>query len=252
MKKFKILFVLSFVFFQITNVVAQDSTKKEDVKNDKLILEVTLANRYIWRGVEFGAGSPSLQAYMSYQPFKNFEIGTIGCVTTNGTKVGLGNTLEIFAKYSYKNFYFLIDDYYFFADSVKFDNYTDYGYNTNHLYEARLGYKNEKLEIIGGYYFYGNQNAGTLGETVYGEVSYSPNPSLTFFAGGVTGASYLNFMTKGGITSIGITGTRNIKITDHFAFKAKGSLIINPNYKYTAPVPGVNGNFINYLLAIVF
>ena len=84
---------------------------------------------------------------------------------------------------------------------------------------------------------YSNNTDNTNG--VYVEATYKPNKKLSFTAGYLTASQWLSFYDKGGITTLGINGHRNLNV-----FKRKlpltASLILNPNYQNASPEVGNN------------
>jgi hypothetical protein len=243
-------FILIFTFFlsaySCAFAAAPDSLKNQS----PIITEITLSSRMIWRGIDF-ASSPSLQGLFAYRN-KGFEAGTFGCVTFNGNKVGYGNTLEAYASFTKGNLTFVVDDYFFFNDRDSLNNYFEWqGKKTQHYIEGRIKYAvNEMFSLTGAYVVHHSSFDNTNG--LYFEAEYSPTKYFSILAGGLTGASGLNFQQSGGVTNIGITGKRNIEVTQDFSMLAKVSVIISPNYKSIVDLPGVGKNPIYFVLSLTF
>lgn len=182
---------------------------------------------------------------------KAFEVGAFGVVTANGNKVGLGNTLETYISYSVGNFTFTVDDYFFFNEFDSLNNYFDWrSRTTQHFIEGRVKYSLNKWSFTGAYVLHKAKADDTDG--IYLETEYVFSDNLSITAGGVTGASGLNFQTAAGVTHVGINGKRYINITKTFGIWAKASLIGSPNYKEILRLPGVGRNPIYFVLSLTF
>ena len=207
-----------------------------DSSNFNVGIDVGIGSRNIWRGLDYGA-SPSVWGDLSGS-YKNFSIGAIGTTTLNGSKEQFGTWLELYAKYEFKNFSFVIDDYFFFNAEDQDNDYFEYRPEyTQHLIEARVEYENQHLEALVGYVVYSHQDDNTNG--VYIEATYKLNEKLSFTAGGITGAQWLSFYDAGGLTTLGINGHREVKVFGQ-SLLLNASLIFNPNYKNASPLVGNN------------
>lgn len=175
--------------------------------------DVTLSSRMVWRGIDF-ASSPSLQGLLAYK-HKRVEVGALGIVTTNGSKEGFGNTLEVYATYNIGNLTLTVDDYFFFNAADSLNNYFDWRTGkTQHFVEARARFAWHSLAATAGYVLH--KSAADHSNGLYLEAEYSPTSYLTFTAGGVTAASGLNFQTRAGITNVSITAKRTITVSKTF------------------------------------
>lgn len=215
------------------------SQNTDSSKSINLNTEITISTRNIWRGLDYGS-SPSLQGTLALT-HDNFEIGTWGTTTLNGSKAGYGTWVELFATAKYKNFSVTLDDYFFFNADDSLNNYFDWrSEKTQHFIEARLKFDSDKIDLMAGYAFYKNKFDDTKG--LYVEAEYSPFKNLSFVVGGLTSSSWLSFYDDGGITTIGVSGKRPIQITDNFSLMLKTSLIFNPSYDKSVEAPGVGTN----------
>jgi len=224
------------------------STSQDSANKGEAIISASFYNRYIWRGVNF-TDAPSIQALFAYSK-GSFEIGTYGATTLNGDKRGYGNTIEIYATYKYKSFSVTVDDYFFYEAFDSLNNYFEYGKNTTHFVEGRLRYDHSKFYILTGYVIHSRENDNTNG--LYLEAGYYLNEYLKIVVGGVTSSSFLNFQDKGGITNIGIYGSKTVNINSSFSFDVQTALIASPNYKYVANIIVVARNPIHFLIGITF
>lgn len=244
--------ILFFLLALTISVSAQDSLK------NTVNTTFTLASKNVWRGVNYGDNAPSLQGNLSYNIKNAIEIGAFGTVTTNGTKKGYGNWLELYTTFKIDKWSLTFDDYYFFSyDSLNdYFNYGSIAENISpHLVEARLKYTDDKFTIFGSYNIWSNQD---VQKSFYFEAEYFIRKDLSLIVGYLTGASWLNFHDKGGMTVAGISGSRDIVITDKFKIPVKTSLLFNPNYENIAKDPngyvlkGLGTNPVNFVIALTF
>lgn len=251
MRVFLVIFLVCLVSVSGFSQDQSDSSAKNEpdsTNKSEFIISAGFFNRYIWRGVNF-ADAPSVQALFAYKK-GGFEIGTYGATTLNGDKRGYGNTIEIYASYAYKNFSVTIDDYFFYETTDSLNKYFEYGDNTTHFLEGRFRYDHDKFYLMAGYTLYSRSSDNTNG--LYLEGGYYINDVIRVVAGGLTSSSFLNFQDQGGITNIGIYGTKNLSVTPTFGLDLEAALIVSPNYKHVAEVPGVARNPVHFLIGIMF
>lgn len=247
-----LLLAVSFVTF------AQE--KKDTVKNWKVVTPVTISTKNVWRGVNYGNNTPSIQATLGLNYKDAFEIGACGTATLNGDRRGFGNWMELYTSYTVGRWSLTVDDYYFFS----YDSLNDYlnwdSRSTQHLVETRLKYNvDSKFNIMASYNIYAAQGAK---KAFYFEMEYFLRKDLSVLLGGVTGPSWLNYYDAAGITTVGLSGTRDVKFSKHFKLPLKVQLICNPNYKNIAKWdgsgyvdPGYNylgRNAINFVVSTSF
>ena len=203
-----------------------------------------LYSRYFWRGVKFGSG-PSAQGFMELSHESGFGIGAYVCANVTGTVLDFGNTTNLYIWYNTaigenSEIKFVLDDYYFYNED-NFDQTLDYSDTTLHYIEARVEGSVGKLDGVVGYSIYQGDiqpdpETGELGpqdSAPYIEIGYSVNEDTRIFAGGVTGASALNFQTKEGITNVGITHSRELR-----GIPIETTFAVNPAYKNIGSVSG--------------
>jgi hypothetical protein len=205
----------------------------------QLNTEITLATRNIWRGLDYGS-SPSIQGTLALT-HANFEVGTYGTTTLNGNKAGYGTWVELYATLKYKQFSLTIDDYFFFNAEDSLNNYFEWKDDrTQHFIESRVKFDSDKLDLMAGYVLYKNSQDPTNG--IYFEAEYSPFVNFSIIAGGLTSSNWLSFYDKGGITTLGVSGKRPIRISETFSLFLKTSLIFNPSYDRSVEAPGIGTN----------
>jgi len=238
------LLIIAYLITSTSYCFAQKN--QSDSSNFGIGVYAGVSSRNIWRGLDYGA-SPSVWGDFSGS-YKNFSLGAIGTTTLNGSKAQFGTWLELYAKYEFKNFSFVIDDYFFFNALDQENNYFEYRpQHTQHLIEARVEYENDHLEALVGYVIYSNRDDNTNG--FYIEATYKLNENLSFTAGGITGAQWLSFYESGGLTTLGINGHRKVKLLEQ-GLVLIASLIFNPNYKNASPLVG--NNPVYFIISVEF
>lgn len=228
------LFLTVFCLALFSNLSAQESGITLNTGAD-------IVSRYIFRGTDFG-NSPSIQPTISLK-CSDFEIGSWGAIATNS----FYQELDLFAKYSFSGFSFIFTDYYIpsytgtpASPDTRFFNFKDK--TTAHTFEAALAYQfGEKfpLKLFGSIFFYGNDKRWGYDEekdsnevtyySTYFEAGYPfviKGTNLDLFLGftHIAGA----FGNTHGVVNLGLTATKNVKVTEFFTLPVKSSLIFNP------------------------
>lgn len=208
----------------------QSKDQVEQQSSFTIATGVGLHSRYFWRGVKFGTG-PSIQGYFDLSHKSGLGIGAFGAANLSGSFSDYGNTMNLYLYYHLDlcedaGFTFFVDDYYFYNED-NLDLTFDYGDKTLHYIELRLESYWRLLDLTIAYSVYqgrvpiivpvpGAPNT-TITEFVdqdaapYIELGVAISESTRIFAGGVTGASALNFQTDAGITNLGVTHSREIR-----------------------------------------
>lgn len=226
---------------------SSDTTKSK--KDLPLNMEVTLATRNIWRGLDYGS-SPSIQGNLAWSK-EFFEVGACGTTTLNGRKEGYGTWLELYATAKYRGFSVTVDDYFFFNASDSLNTYFDWKQpSTQHFIESRIKWDSDKLDLMAGYAFYKNSMDKTKG--VYLEAEYAPFRNFSIIMGGLTGASWLSFYDNAGITTLGISGKRELNMGPRFSPVLKTSLLFNPSHGKSVNAPGVGTNPVYFVVYMTF
>lgn len=236
----RLIVIISLLFSLISYSQENDSIKTK-IETD---LQFSIATRNLWRGIIFG-NSPSLQTLLICR-IKSLEIGLFGTLSTNGSRLGYPNTTEAYISYYKDGFALSLSDYYFFNTEDSLNDYFDYSKTTQHFLEARLKYSNDKIWILGGYNVYSGSWVGNYSTFPYVEIGYTYE-NISFFIGGVTNKSTLNFMEKGGITNIGIKIEKPIILGSLSAY-----VVYNPNYRYITDIREVGKNPINLVGILTF
>lgn len=221
--------LLSFVFCILFVAVSIQNTYSQD-GGSNWGLGADVVSRYVWRGTDFG-NSPSIQPYLSYS-IKGFEIGTWGSFATNGADM---QEVDLYASYNFckERISLGVTDYFFPSSLVTKNRYFDYKEeSTGHILEGNLnlnGGEKIPLSLSLNYNFYGADTDNSF----YFELGYSgscKNVDLDVFAGATTGEGiYLTPGAEGfSFVNIGLTASKEIKITENWSLPVSASLITNP------------------------
>ncbi len=245
MKKVKLFFVFALLSLGLI-VNAQTNEKKSPFS-----MNADFVSRYIWRGVNLGGNTPSIQPTMklSIGSTKHaIVIGAFGAYSIGGNQF---QECDLTLSYTFnERFTFGVTDYFFPADdgsSVRYGLYTNK--QTGHLYEGTASFNGtEKIPftLMFSMNFYGLDARkinidGTLGDIVmskYIEIGYKKKYDDMVF-NVFMGASLDNPNTdrgeigfygnkSNGIINLGCKLSKEIKITDKFSLPINTQLIFNP------------------------
>jgi len=261
------VFTLLLIFISAISFAQTDSTKSDF----DLDLGADLMSRYIWRGTEFGGGSPSIQPAIALT-YKNLELGVWGAYSTGG--VNASQELDLYLSYTFLDdkFSFIVTDYYFPSDTGKYDYY-GYDDKTGHILEAGIVFNgtNKIPFSFSAYVNVAGNDAPTIGDNItdtanynkktgiqysnYFELAYNKtikNVDLSIFMGAtLNNPSKINnetgyigesgFYGNGpGIVNLGFTVSKELKVTDSFSIPVTASLITNPQAEKVFLVFGIS------------
>jgi hypothetical protein len=196
-----------------------------------LSVGVDLVNHYVWRGLLL-SNSPSIQPSMSVA-YGGISFGSWASYSLNPSEF---QEVDLFLTYSIGSFTIGVNDYYNPTDSIsKNDKYFNYTKGSGlHTFEPFIS-----ISEIGGTHFsasaslfaYGNDRDEN-GKNMYSsylELSYSTivnNFGLDFFGGATLNKGY--YANKPAIVNLGISLSKEIKVSESFNIPCKGSFIVNP------------------------
>lgn len=202
-------------------------------------------SRYIWRGLNLGGDSPSLQPGLSYSAC-GFTAGFWGAYSYPGNGTVYSEN-DIFASYSYTlertgTLSIFASDYYIPSFGIPFGYYKKNG--GAHVIEAGLGYSGPESfpVVLSGYY----NLHGDADNSVYLQLGYPftiDNATLTPAIGIVPAKSVYYVTDKAAILNISITAAKSISITDKFEVPINVSYILNPNEDISYLVFGAGFTF---------
>lgn len=186
---------------------------------------------YIWRGAKFGSG-PAFQPYVEYST-GDFAIGAWGSVNGSADEA---LEMDLYASYSLGPVSITVTDYYF---GGSFLDYTSEG--GYHYIEPMIGASIGDLSLTAAYMFApGFESGDTYLEAAYSFGSFD----LTLGLGDGAYTAYSEMSTEmvdgeevevetamGGdfmVCNIGISTSKEIKITEDYSLPVSGAVILNP------------------------
>jgi len=213
-----------------------------------------LMSRYIWRGLDVGGPSPSIQPSLAYNfTSKNgvhsLSVGAWGAYTFSGTA---NEEVDLFVSYTLFDMVSLTVTDYFFPglNTGEKNNYFVYSPDsTGHVFEGMISFNGTKkipVTLLFAMNFYGNDAREMQNDSVQGKIVMSKYIELGFihdfnlfhfkaFVGAAldkpdtrfdpTGY-YMN--KKAGIINIGIKASKDIPITEKYSLPVQCQLIANP------------------------
>ncbi|MCX6150702.1 MAG: hypothetical protein NTX22_09280 [Ignavibacteriales bacterium] len=187
-------------------------------------------SRYIWRGLNLGGDSPSLQPGLSYT-ISGFTVGFWGAYSYPGNGTTYSEN-DFFASYSLTTetagtFSLLYTDYYIPSLGIPFGYFQRSG--GAHILEGGLSYAGPAIfpVLLSGYY---NIHCDP-DNSVYLQVGYPftiGEATLTLAAGYVPTKSAYYLTDKAAFINLSITASKSIVISDKFSLPINVSYINNP------------------------
>ncbi len=203
MKKTLKLFVLGLVTLFALNVQVQAQEEESPWS-----LGLDLTSTYVWRGVAYSG--PSIQPYVEYSK-GIFAVGAWGSQGFDGFQ-----EMDLYASLGFDFGLSLgVTDYYY-PGSEYFDSMA-------HTFEFNAGYSVGALSLAGNYVFAGD---GSVGDDLYFELGLTLG-NVDVFVG--AGDGWHTMDTDFALCNIGISTSKEIKITDSFSLPVSGAAILNPD-----------------------
>jgi hypothetical protein len=207
----------------------------QEVKPSKASLDfgADFQSRYIWRGLQFGGSSPSIQPSIELSS-GSFTIGGWAAYSTGGVNQAQEADLYISLAAS-DALSFTLTDYFFPTEGIKQD-YFSYGSDTGHVYELAMTYASDKTpwgftiatNIAGA-----DKNGSKQNYSTYFELNYSKSfdgVDYSLFAGGVVSDNSGYYLTTGsGLINLGLSASKSVKLSKTFELPINTALIFNPD-----------------------
>lgn len=227
MKK-TLLIVASFLMF--ISVIPTTKAQEVDAGLD-------IYSSYVWRGIKFGEGA-------AFQPWVEFSAGGFAlgawgsyCVSDNEAAEA-----DLYASYSLElgesgSLSLTVTDYYFPGTTGAPVSWME---GANHFIEPMISAGFGPLSLTAAYMLY--DGAGKDGEgsgDLYLEAAVTAGPVDITLGGGngaYSGKADMGF----DICNIGISTSKEIKITDDFTLPLSGAAILNPAYESFHIVVGIS------------
>lgn len=210
---------------------------------------LSLTSQHWSRGVAYNV-APAFDGDLNYMFSKSFTVGAEATVGLNELS-GYGNEFNTYVTFTKKELSLTVKDYfYMYGYGAEENNYGDWGENTQHFIEGALKYKKENYYGLVAYTFLQNKAIDRNG--VYFEAGYKTKKDIEFTAGYITDYSACNWRDKAGITHIGLSQTRDLKISDSWTSKLKTGVYFNPSYKDVSDYAGISRTPVNVIIGMTF
>lgn len=230
-------------------------------------LGADVMSRYVWRGVNLGGSSPSIQPWLRYSASSKdsihaLSVGAWSAYTFSQTS---NQEVDLYLTYTFKNVISLTVTDYFFPEYYKTKERSRYfNYDTDstcHVFEGIISFNGtEKVPFtfLFGMNFYGNDarrvkadgSIGNIFMTKYVEVGYKRNikgVDFNAFVGTTIDNPNRNRGEVGfygnksaGIINLGVKASKSIQISDKYSLPIQASLITNPEAENIFLVFGIS------------
>ncbi|MDP6921981.1 MAG: hypothetical protein QGH06_03305 [Lutibacter sp.] len=213
----KVLLVLT-VVFTANSLSAQSSVD----------LGVDVQSRYVWRGLQFGGASPSIQPYVEFSS-GNLAIGAWAAYSTGGANTA--QEADLYLTYSISDAISLTVTDYFFPEEGVEGSYFDYD---GHVFELTASLSLGSVGITLATNVSGDKDeAGEEAYATYAEISHgftAGDTEVGLFAGAVFSDGNGYYATEGsGLINLGISAAKEIALTESFSLPVNAALIVNPD-----------------------
>ena len=190
----------------------------------ELSVGADIVSSYIWRGAKFGEGA-SVQPTVEFSS-GGFAIGAWGAFDLSDDEYA---EADLYMGYGVGGFYVGLTDYFFPVYQGEHPEYFDYD---NHGLELNLSYEAGPVTISANRFL-----SDSMEDDMYFELAFSVGPASIFIGAG--DESY----TEDGdfaLCNLGITGEKEIQITDSFSLPVFASFIVNPDIEQAYMVFGMS------------
>jgi len=246
MKKGTVLvLVLILIIF---NGYSQDISIVEKDNKSYTDLGADIVSSYVWRGLQVDA-SPNIQGWGEFgNDF--FSVGVWASSNFNGSYT----EADVYAGFALGGFNVLLTDYF-----VGSDDFFNFDKNTTiHVAELALQYTisdNFPLQFTFGTLIFGDDKQISSfdinGDPIFNkknnfssyiELMYTithGDTEISCVAGGTTHESYFYSSERASIINLGVTASKEIKITDNFSLPISFGLTVNPELESIYAVIGI-------------
>ena len=211
-------------------LVVSATTLAQEKEKVETTIAADVVSQYVWRGLE--AGSVSLQPTLGIG-FKGLSLsawGSVGLTDPADTK-----EFDLTLSYTAGGFNIGITDYWFSAGGDPEGRYFMYeANNTNHVFEANIGYDFGVASIQWFTNFAGNDGLNKDGKRAYSSYVEATVPftlatvDWSATAGAVPFATDFYGTTGFAVTNLSLKATKDIKVTDSFSIPVFGQVVANP------------------------
>ena len=211
-------------------LVVSATTLAQEKEKVETTIAADVVSQYVWRGLE--AGSVSLQPTLGigYKGLSLSAWGSVGLTDPADTK-----EFDLTLRYTAGGFNIGITDYWFSAGGDPEGRYFMYdANNTNHVFEANIGYDFGVASIQWFTNFAGNDGLNKDGKRAYSSYVEATVPftlatvDWSATAGAVPFATDFYGTTGFAVTNLSLKATKDIKVTDSFSIPVFGQVVANP------------------------
>ena len=211
-------------------LVVSATTLAQEKEKVETTIAADVVSQYVWRGLE--AGSVSLQPTLGigYKGLSLSAWGSVGLTDPADTK-----EFDLTLSYTAGGFNIGITDYWFSAGGDPEGRYFMYeANNTNHVFEANIGYDFGVASIQWFTNFAGNDGLNKDGNRAYSSYVEATVPftlatvDWSATAGAVPFATDFYGTTGFAVTNLSLKATKDIKVTDSFSIPVFGQVVANP------------------------
>lgn len=215
---------------------------------------VDLMSRYVWRGLNLGGSSPSIQPTLEYGA-GNFTIGSWGAFSmSDGLTV---QETDLYLSYNIKDmFTLMVTDYFLPDETLDNNNYFEFEEDsTGHVFEGSVSFDGtEKIPftLFAAVNFWGadaRKDNGKKQYSTYIELGYNGSCKeleYNLFMGFTPTSPDKELGESGyygphsGIINLGITVAKEIQLTEKFSLPVTTSFIVNPQAENVFLVFGIS------------
>lgn len=213
-----------------------------------------LMSRYIWRGLNLGGSSPSIQPTLELSA-GNFTVGAWGAFSmSDGQTV---QETDVYLSYTHRDILtFSITDYFLPDEALSNNNYFEYDKDkTGHVLEALASFNGtEKIpfSLLAAINIWGadaRKANGDLQHSTYIELGFIGkclDMDYNVFMGFTPNSPDIEkgeigfYGPYAGVINLGVTVNKEITVTDNFSLPVSTSFIINPQAENVFLVFGIS------------
>jgi hypothetical protein len=252
--KGRIFFKFSVLATALILTVSQTVFSQEETCKAKLDLSTDIMSRYIWRGLNLGGSSPSIQPNIELG-MGNFALGAWAAYSFNNAIVK--QEVDLYASYTFADLINITaTDYFLPFEDTNANHYFNYKKDeTGHLFEISakfLGTEKIPVSLMIATNIYGADAKKSNGDnqfSTYIELGYSfdvKDVACSAFLGLTptkpdTEKEETGYYGEGpGVINLGISASKEIKISESFSLPVNASLITNPQAENIFLVFGIS------------
>ena len=234
MEKINRRIVLLVLPFMAMPIMGQEKPHEEAlpafVKDVETTIAADVVSQYIWRGQDLGNVSLQPTLGVGYKGFSLTAWGSVGLSEPKDTK-----EFDLTVAYTIGRLNVGVTDYWFDAGLDPDNRYFKYGaHETNHVFEANIGYDFGLLSVQWFTNFAGNDGVNKHGHRAYSSYMEVTAPfrlatcDWTAAVGAVPYATSFYNTNGFAVTNVSLKATKEIRVTDTFAIPIFGQIAANP------------------------